>query len=338
VVALTLGERDAGIARTAADKASAAREEYGAGTPQAQAALTEFYTASAKAKEAAVCAHALQLLRSEPDAKVLLFAHHKSMLDALEAALRRAGMPLVRIDGETPQRLRTAAVDAFQAPASTLRCAVLSLGAAAVGLTLTAATRVVFAELCWTPGVMLQAEDRAHRVGQAADVAVTYLLAKGTIDDIMWPTLRAKLAVTGRSVDGRAGGMHTGADVADGGGAGGAGPQFRSPAAFAEVLDDDEDEDAPLRPGAATGAAPASPTPRRKLAPSLAACADVIDLCGDDSQDEDAPLAPPAAKRPRASSGAAAAASPFSSPPSAPPASQPPRRQSGLPGDPIEID
>jgi len=63
---------------------------------------------------------------------------------------------------------------------------VLSLTAANVGLTLHSASLVLFAELFWNPGQLLQAEDRVHRIGQKEEVEIRYFLAHGTLDERIW--------------------------------------------------------------------------------------------------------------------------------------------------------
>lgn len=126
--------------------------------------------------------------------KMLIFAHHQSILDALEGHLIHQGTRSIRIDGRTPPASRQDLCSAFQGESS-LRVALLSVTAASTGLTLTAATTVIFAELFWNPGVLVQAEDRAHRIGQSDSVNVHYLLAKGTTDDSIWPLILRKLTL-----------------------------------------------------------------------------------------------------------------------------------------------
>ena len=82
-------------------------------------------------------------------------------------------------------------------------CAILSLTASSQGITLTAAQVVVFTELNWTPGIMVQAEDRAHRIGQASSVTVYYLCAENTIDHLIYPRLRLKSQVICTVIDGK---------------------------------------------------------------------------------------------------------------------------------------
>ncbi|CAN0037750.1 unnamed protein product, partial [Ectocarpus sp. 8 AP-2014] len=90
------------------------------------------------------------------------------------------------------QKKRQPIVDRFQGSAS-VSVILLSITAAGVGITLTAASCAVFAELYWTPGSMAQAEDRIHRIGQKAKtVLIRYLVGRGTMDDGMISTIHRK--------------------------------------------------------------------------------------------------------------------------------------------------
>lgn len=124
--------------------------------------------------------------------KFIIFAHHQIMIDAIESILEKGNY--IRIDGKTLTSSRQILVDKFQREEN-IQVALLSLTACCTGLTLTAARAVVFAELYWNPGTMLQAEDRAHRIGQKENVNVHYLTALGTVDEYVWPVLSKKLSV-----------------------------------------------------------------------------------------------------------------------------------------------
>ena len=161
--------------------------------------INELYLKSGEIKAKAVCDYLNVLLEAEQ--KFLIFGHHKCVLNAIESHLREKKVKLIRIDGSTPSVQRAGLVQKFQEN-EVYRAAVLSIKAAGVGLTLTAASLVVMAELDWTPGNLVQAEDRAHRIGQASSVHVHYLHMKGSIDDIIWQTIQTKLQNVGTVLDG----------------------------------------------------------------------------------------------------------------------------------------
>ena len=73
-----------------------------------------------------------------------------------------------------------------------MRVLVGNLHAAGVGITLTAATHVIFNDLDWVPGNHWQAEDRIYRIGQTRPAFVTYLYAPDTLDDFVAALLEAK--------------------------------------------------------------------------------------------------------------------------------------------------
>ncbi|XP_054545866.1 DNA annealing helicase and endonuclease ZRANB3-like, partial [Talpa occidentalis] len=134
--------------------------------------------------------------------KFLVFAHHLNMLQACTEAVIENKTRYIRIDGSVPSSERINLVNQFQKDPDT-RVAILSIKAAGQGLTFTAATHVVFAELYWDPGHLKQAEDRAHRIGQCSSVNIHYLIANGTLDTLMWGILNRKTQVTGSTLNGR---------------------------------------------------------------------------------------------------------------------------------------
>ncbi|KAH9766622.1 Chromatin remodeling factor18 [Citrus sinensis] len=166
---------------------------------QIYALFREIYTDSAEAKIPAVLDYLETVI--EAGCKFLIFAHHQPMLDAIHQLFLKKKVHCIRIDGGTPPASRQALVTEFQEK-DDVKAAVLSMKAGGVGLTLTAASTVIFAELSWTPGDLIQAEDRAHRIGQVSSVNVYYLLANDTVDDIIWDVVRSKLENLGQVLDG----------------------------------------------------------------------------------------------------------------------------------------
>ncbi|CAL1526743.1 unnamed protein product [Lymnaea stagnalis] len=104
----------------------------------------------------------------------------------------------IRIDGRTSSEQRNFFCREFQSK-DDYRVAILSITAANAGLNLCAANLVVFAELFWNPGILVQAEDRVHRIGQADSVSVQYLVARGTADDYIWPLVQDKLNILSKA-------------------------------------------------------------------------------------------------------------------------------------------
>ncbi|XP_065417483.1 SWI/SNF-related matrix-associated actin-dependent regulator of chromatin subfamily A-like protein 1 isoform X4 [Chrysemys picta bellii] len=180
------------LAATAKEMAKGYRSKQ-----QEKEALLLFYNRTAESKIRSVIEYILELLESGRD-KFLVFAHHKIVLNAISKALENKHVGYIRIDGSTSSAERQSLCQKFQF-SEKHSVAVLSLTAANTGLTLSSADLVVFAELFWNPGVLIQAEDRAHRIGQTSSVNVHYLVAKGTADDYLWPMIQEKIKVLGEA-------------------------------------------------------------------------------------------------------------------------------------------
>ncbi|XP_044293939.1 DNA annealing helicase and endonuclease ZRANB3 isoform X2 [Varanus komodoensis] len=168
---------------------------------QVMGLITRMFKQTATAKAGAVKDYIKMLLQNDK-LKFLVFAHHLSMLQACSEAVIESKARYIRIDGSVPSAERINLVNQFQKDPET-RVAILSIQAAGQGLTFTAATHVVFAELYWDPGHIKQAEDRVHRIGQCNSVNIHYLIANGTLDPLMWAILNRKARVTGTTLNGK---------------------------------------------------------------------------------------------------------------------------------------
>ena len=117
--------------------------------------------------------------------KVLVFSQFKTTLDILEdwAALHR-GWPMCRIDGAVPADERRQQIREFnQKPDCALF--LLSTRAGGQGINLAAADTVVLFDSDWNPQQDLQAQDRAHRIGQTRPVIVYRLATRGTVEQTL---------------------------------------------------------------------------------------------------------------------------------------------------------
>jgi SWI/SNF-related matrix-associated actin-dependent regulator 1 of chromatin subfamily A len=133
--------------------------------------------------------------------KLIVFAHHQDVIDGLFDGIE-VGNPgiAVKVTGKTHVADRGAAVKRFQ---DDPKCKVFvgSIGAAGVGITLTASSHVIFCELDPVPGRMSQAEDRAHRIGQKNMVLVQHLIADGSLCARMAKILVKKQEVLTAALD-----------------------------------------------------------------------------------------------------------------------------------------
>lgn len=144
---------------------------------------------TAVAKVPAVISHLASLVNDDPTArkptpngyKVVVFGHHVDVIKAIKEAF---GDRAVLFYGSTKMEDRDAAVERFQND-PTCQIFIGQTQAAGVGITLTASSHVVFAELDWVPGALTQAEDRCHRIGQHDNVLVQHIVLEGSLDATM---------------------------------------------------------------------------------------------------------------------------------------------------------
>lgn len=195
-----LAERDfvAWLGSQPGDLAELEAKEARALRAQQLAQLSSLQRLAAEGKLAAAVEWIRDFLASgEP---LVVFARHVAVQEAL---LERFPDALHLIGRDTAE-LREESVGRFQQEDGP-QLIICSIGVAGQGVTLTRASNVCFVELEWTPALHDQAEDRVHRIGQERDaVTAWYLIAAGTVDEVVAATIDDKRLHVSAVTEGRA--------------------------------------------------------------------------------------------------------------------------------------
>lgn len=130
--------------------------------------------------------------------KLLVFCTHHKIVDQFLAAYPGVS---VEITGRVVGDKRQDAIDRFQTDDSVRLC-VANIQAGGIGLTLTAASKVLFVEFPWNPKEIDQAVDRTHRIGQDQQVTAYFAAGVDTIEENIIDLLIEKAAAIDRIMDG----------------------------------------------------------------------------------------------------------------------------------------
>ncbi len=134
----------------------------------------------------------------ENDGKLVVFAHHISVVETLHRMLD--GFHALMIRGGMSPKLKDTVIKEFQANA-VHRVMVANMDACGVGVTLTAASTVIVVEPSWVPGVNAQAEDRCHRMTQQTNVYIHYLVLRESLDERMLSAVMQKETSIAKAMD-----------------------------------------------------------------------------------------------------------------------------------------
>ncbi|XP_020090033.1 chromatin structure-remodeling complex protein SYD isoform X2 [Ananas comosus] len=134
------------------------------------------------------------------DHRILLFSTMTRLLDVMEEYLTWKQYKYLRLDGHTSGLERGALIEEFNRPGSQAFIFLLSIRAGGVGVNLQAADTVIIFDTDWNPQVDLQAQARAHRLGQKKDVLVLRLETVCTVEEQVRAAAEHKLGVANQSI------------------------------------------------------------------------------------------------------------------------------------------
>lgn len=138
-----------------------------------------------------------KLLRrlKETGHRVLIFSQMVRMLDVLAEYLQLRRFPFQRLDGSIKGEIRRQALDHFNKEDSEDFCFLLSTRAGGLGINLATADTVIIYDSDWNPQNDLQAQARAHRIGQKNQVNIYRLVTKNSIEEDIIERAKQKMVL-----------------------------------------------------------------------------------------------------------------------------------------------
>ncbi|KAI2626479.1 chromatin remodeling complex SWI/SNF, component SWI2 and related ATPase [Hypoxylon sp. NC1633] len=132
--------------------------------------------------------------------RVLMFFQMTAIMDIMEDFLRFRGIQYLRLDGTTKSEDRSDLLKTFNAPDSPYFMFLLSTRAGGLGLNLQTADTVIIYDSDWNPHQDLQAQDRAHRIGQKNEVRILRLISSNSVEEKILERARFKLDMDGKVI------------------------------------------------------------------------------------------------------------------------------------------
>ena len=132
--------------------------------------------------------------------RVLMFFQMTAIMDIMEDYLRYRKVQYLRLDGTTKSEDRSELLRAFNEPDSPYFMFLLSTRAGGLGLNLQTADTVIIYDSDWNPHQDLQAQDRAHRIGQKNEVRILRLISSNSVEERILERARFKLDMDGKVI------------------------------------------------------------------------------------------------------------------------------------------
>jgi len=132
--------------------------------------------------------------------RVLMFFQMTAIMDIMEDFLRFRGITYLRLDGTTKSEDRSDLLREFNKPDSPYFMFLLSTRAGGLGLNLQTADTVIIYDSDWNPHQDLQAQDRAHRIGQKNEVRILRLISSASVEEKILERARYKLDMDGKII------------------------------------------------------------------------------------------------------------------------------------------